>query len=244
MSFTTAPLDNLSELKKTVPQGFDRAARRYDLLTGMNPGYNKHLRWSAERLGTNKRGARLLDLCCGTGLSTRALAKTYPHAQIDALDASAGMLEHARGKRYRAPVRFVHGDASDPASYGLEGPYDGILMAYGIRNLPDRDSALQKLHALLAPGGRIVFHEYSVAGSRRARAVWSLVSRAVIIPSGRLATGDASLYEYLRESVVEFDSVSRFEERLRQHGFVNLETLSMDGWQRGIVHSFVAERSA
>jgi len=54
--------------------GFDRIARRYDLLTRMNPGYVKHLRWSA-RLLCLPPGARILDLCCGTGLSTAALAR-------------------------------------------------------------------------------------------------------------------------------------------------------------------------
>ncbi len=242
MSFSTAPLDTLADRKRTVPLGFDRAARRYDLLTGMNPGYKKHLRWSAQRLEVASKSARLLDLCCGTGLSTKALAKTYPSAQIDALDASTGMLGYARQKRYAANVQFIHGDASDPAAAGLHGLYDGILMAYGIRNLPDRDGALMRLYNLLKPGARIVFHEYSVADSKRARAIWELVSRTIIIPSGRIATGDGSLYEYLRESVIEFDGIQNFESRLRAHGFKNVKTMPMNGWQRGIVHSFVAQR--
>jgi ubiquinone/menaquinone biosynthesis methyltransferase len=240
MTVSSVSVDHLSERKRGVPRRFNRAAKRYDLLTGMNPGYNKHLRWSAERLQVTEQNAQLLDLCCGTGLSTKALAKTYPGALIDAMDASPGMLNHARDKRYNARVRFFEGDASDPASHGIKGPYDGILMAYGIRNLPNRDAALDRLYALLKPGGRIVFHEYSVADSKRAQAIWEVVSRTIIIPSGRLATGDAGLYEYLRESVVQFDGVKAFEARLQNHGFVNVETLPMDGWQKGIVHSFVA----
>ena len=240
MTVSSAPFDQLSEHKKGVPRRFDRAARRYDLLTGMNPGYKKHLRWSAERLQAESKSAHLLDLCCGTGLSTMALAKTYPTALIDAMDASVGMLNHARNKRYNARVRFFEGDASNPADFGASGPYDGILMAYGIRNLPNRDDALDRLYDLLKPGGRIVFHEYSVADSKRAKAIWEVVSRSIIIPSGRLATGDGTLYEYLRESVVQFDGVNAFEARLRDHGFTSVETLPMDGWQRGIVHSFVA----
>jgi len=240
MTVSSASFDQLAERKQGVPLRFNRAARRYDLLTGMNPGYKKHLRWSAERLEVNSPNAHLLDLCCGTGLSTKALAKTYPNTRIDAMDASAGMLKHARSKRYDARVQFFEGDASDPESYGVTGPYDGILMAYGIRNLPNRDDALDRLYALLKPGGRIVFHEYSVADSKRAQAIWEIVSRTIIIPSGRLATGDAGLYEYLRESVVQFDGVKAFEARLRDHGFHGVETLPMDGWQRGIVHSFVA----
>src|SRR5690606_9300915 len=65
--------------KQQVPSEFDRVARTYDLLTGMNPGYLKHLRMSAERLALPAR-ARVLDLCCGTGQSTEALRTVYPGA--------------------------------------------------------------------------------------------------------------------------------------------------------------------
>src|SRR6478735_5748960 len=99
--------------KGQVPAKFDRVARTYDVLTGLNPGYKKHLRWSAERLGAKADG-RLLDLCCGTGLSTEALVRAYPRATVLGLDASAGMLARARRKGSLASVRFLEGDAMDP----------------------------------------------------------------------------------------------------------------------------------
>src|SRR5215470_8099867 len=116
-----------SARKRSVPVEFDGVARRYDLLSALNPGYKKHLRWSAERLAAPPEG-RLLDLCCGTGLSTEALRRAYPRAAIDALDASRGMLALARQKRPLGSVRFLEGDAMDPAAAGAAGPYDGILM--------------------------------------------------------------------------------------------------------------------
>ena len=227
--------------KARVPRDFDQVAGRYDLLTGLNPGYRKHLRWSARRLHAPARG-RILDLCCGTGLSTQAVLQEYPDARIDALDASRGMLDLARSKPALGSVRFVEGDAMDPAAAGLVGPYDAILMAYGIRNMPDPDLALQRLHALLKPGGRVVFHEYSVADSALAQRVWKLVTQMIIIPSGLVASGTAELYRYLRTSVLEFDGVRAFEQRLRRHGFEGVHTRDMDGWQYGIVHSFIAQR--
>jgi len=231
---------NQSE-KANVPREFDRVAGTYDFLTGLNPGYLKHLAWSASRL---KAGAnsRVLDLCCGTGLSTKALVDAHPRASVTALDASEGMLEIARKKKALSSVRFVHGDAMDPRSSGVEGPFDAILMAYGIRNVPDPDLCLDRLFDLLAPGGTICFHEYSVKGSAKSRAVWNAVAACVIIPSGYLSGGSSNIYRYLRQSVLEFDGTREFEERLRRHGFVDVHTEPMDGWQRGIVHSFLASR--
>jgi ubiquinone/menaquinone biosynthesis C-methylase UbiE len=245
----TAPMATTSirpDGKGEVIDDFDGIASRYDLLTRLNPGYLKHLRWSAERLRASP-GARLLDLCCGTGLSTAALLATYPDAStITGLDASAGMIGFASNKVVsktgRPAIDFVLGDATDPAQVGLTGPYDGILMAYGIRNVPDPDQTLDNILRLLAPGAPVVFHEYSVADSLLAKVMWDAVCLSVITPMGAAFTGNLRMWGYLRESVHRFDGVKTFERRLARHGFTDIETLPMDGWQRGIVHSFVARR--
>lgn len=224
-----------------MPGGFDRVASTYDLLTGMNPGYRRHLRMSARRMEVPE-GARLLDLCCGTGQSTEAVVEAHPTATVIGLDASAGMLERARRKRWPEGVSFVLGDAMDPAAAGAEGPFDGIFMAYGIRNVPDPDLCLARLRELLRPGGVLVVHEYSVADSPLARAVWNAVTLGVIIPGGLLTSGSTRLYRYLRRSVLEFDGVRAFEARLGRAGFTQVRTRPMDGWQRGVVHTFEGRR--
>ena len=229
--------------KADVPNEFDRVARTYDFLTGLNPGYRRHLRMSARRLVMPPQG-RALDLCCGTGASTVALLDEYPDADVTAADASAGMLDVARRRLPGGRVRLLRADAMDPRAYGIEGPFDGILMAYGIRNMPDPDACLAGLRELLRPGGRVCFHEYSVADSTWARFVWNAVSLGVIIPGGLLTSGTTRIYRYLRRSVLEFDGVRAFETRLRRAGFADVWTEPMDGWQRGVVHSFVARRPA
>ncbi len=216
-------------------------ARAYDLVTGLNPGYQRHLERSAYRLAAAP-DARILDLCCGTGRSTEALVKAYPEAEVVALDGSAEMLVRARRKPSLARVDFVVGDAMDPVAAGVSGRFDAILMAYGIRNMSDPDRCLRQVLELLEPGGRVCFHEYSVADSRRSRAIWNLVAGAVIIPIGGVAAGSTDVFRYLRRSVIAFDGVAAFEERVRAAGFVRVRTEPMDGWQRGIVHSFLAER--
>ncbi len=165
-----------------------------------------------------------------------------PEAEIIGVDASPGMLVRAEAKLFPPCVRFVHGDAMNLGAAGIDGPFDGILMAYGIRNVSDADACLADLVTLLRPGGRVCFHEYSVADSARSRMVWRIVASSVIIPGGLAASGTVELYRYLRRSVLSFDGVSVFEHRLRSVGFENVRTEPMDGWQRGIVHSFLAER--
>ena len=218
---------------------FDRIAARYDTLQRFNPGYRSDLVLSAQRLAA-PAGARILDVCCGTGLSTEALRACYPDAHITAVDISAGMLATARKKPALRDVRFIVGDAMELAACGAGELYDGVLMAYGIRNVPDPDVCLERLRARLRPGARVVFHEYSVTDSLVSRAIWNAVAGAVIVPLGTALTGSGELFRYLRRSVNEFDSLSQFEQRLRRAGFEDVRLESMPGWRRGIVHSVIA----
>lgn len=250
---TTARAKGLVRRKREVPADFDLVAPTYDTLVSRNPGYLDHLRLSAGRLRLpdGGRGLRLLDLCCGTGLSTAALLAEYPHAEIVGLDASSGMLDLARTKADMAGagVRFVLGDAMDPLpvlreALGLRDDepvaFDGVLMAYGIRNMPDPDSCLAQLLTLLKPGAPICFHEYSVKGSPRAQGTWTFVAWAIIIPSGLITSRHTRIYRYLWRSVLAFDTRKEFENRLRSAGFAEVRSEPVDGWQRGIVHSFLA----
>jgi ubiquinone/menaquinone biosynthesis C-methylase UbiE len=231
-----------SEKKHEVPSDFDEVAPTYDLLTGMNPGYHRHLRLSAARLALDAASPRILDLCCGTGASTEAVLAVYPRASVVALDASRGMLARARAKSVLRGVELVHGDATDPRAAGVVGPFDGILMAYGIRNVPDADRCLANLRALLAPGAPIAWHEYSVRDSRRARLIWDAVCWGIIVPGGLVTAPRSGIYRYLHASVREFDGVRAFEARLRLAGYDDVRTLPMDGWQRRVLHTFLARR--
>lgn len=224
-----------------VPDAFDAGAQAYDGLVGANPGYHAHLRLSARRmqLPDRGRGLRLLDIGCGTGLSTAALLGVAPDAEIVGVDGSTGMLAQARAKPWPSSVTFVHGRAETLPDAGVTGRFDGILAAYLVRNVDDKDLVLGSIRDLLKPGAVLAVHEYSVRDSRRATAVWNAVSTAIIIPAGRLRSGDAGLYRYLRRSVNEFDGAAAFRDRLRRNGFVDVQSMTVPGWQRDIVHTFL-----
>jgi ubiquinone/menaquinone biosynthesis C-methylase UbiE len=226
-----------------VPAAFDVGAAAYDRLVGANPGYHEHLRLSARRMRLPGRGEtlRLLDAGCGTGASTAALLAVVPDAEIIAVDASEGMLDAARAKRWPPSVRFVHSRIEDLADHGIEGPFDGIMAAYLLRNLTDPDAQLRVFRQLLRPGGTLAVHEYSVRDSRAATWMWHAVCWAIIIPAGRRHTGDTTLYRHLWRSVLAFDGAKRFRQRLAQAGFTAVHSETVPGWQRNIVHTFLAD---
>lgn len=222
-----------------VPGAFDAGAGAYDGLVGANPGYHDHLRISARRMliPDGGRGLRLLDAGCGTGASTAALAEVAPHAQIVAVDASAGMLAQAAAKSWPPSVRFVHSPIED----FTEGGFDGILAAYLVRNLADPDAQLRRFREMLRPGSTIALHEYSVRDSPAAQAIWNAVCWGIIIPAGWRKTGDSTLYRHLWRSVNSFDGAGEFQRRMVAAGFTGVHSQTMPGWQNGIVHTFLGE---
>ncbi|MGZ4582811.1 MAG: class I SAM-dependent methyltransferase [Mycobacterium sp.] len=222
---------------------FDAGAAAYDRLVGANPGYHAHLLLSARRMRIPNRGKglRLLDTGCGTGASTAALLAVAPEAEIIAVDASRGMLDAARAKDWPESVRFVHSPIEQLAEHGIAGPFDGILAAYLIRNVADRDDQLRKFRALLRPGGTLAVHEYSVRDSRAATRVWHAVCWGIIIPAGWWRTRDAALYRYLWRSVLAFDGAARFRQRLADAGFTSVHSETVPGWEANVVHTFLAD---
>lgn len=223
---------------------FDRAAGSYDRLVAANPGYHRHLRLSAERLRLPNHGAglRLLDAGCGTGSSTAALLRAAPAASITAVDASAGMLREAAAKHWPENVTFVHSPVEELASAGVDGPFDGVFCAYLLRNVADPDAVLVRLRRLLRPGGRLAVHDYTLSGSARHRAIWSAVCWGIVIPAGSAGRGGSALYRHLWRSVLDFDTAEGLRVRLARAGFEGVGVGMVGGWQRGIVHTFVAHR--
>ena len=228
-----------------LADAFDRAASRYDLLTGLNPGYHRHLDAAARRLADRLSSPPelLLDLGCGSGSSSVALLRRLRPKRLVGIDASAGMLAQARAKPWPDGVEFRQLPAEQLGELDLP-PADGAMAAYLLRNLDvaDRDAALAGILAALRPGGWLVIQEYSVAGHRVAGLIWTLVCWLVVIPLSWVVRGSPGLYRYLWRSVREFDSTATLRDRLHRAGFTEIEQFPVTGWQRGILHTMLARR--
>lgn len=242
---------------------FDRAASRYDLMVALNPGYHEALRAAAGKLAERLPGrpVDLVDLGCGSGASTRALLDVLgerPVRSLTGIDASSGMLREAGRKCWPDTVRFREGRAEDVADLVAQ-PADGVFAAYLFRNVACRDETLAAVHEVLAPGGTLVVHEYSVAGRRLPTAIFTAVCWLIVIPLALLTSGRTTLYRYLWRSVLAFDSVDTFVDRLHRAGFVDVTVDTVPGWrdgakagwrgaaaswQRGILHTVTARRPA
>ena len=230
----------------SLSEAFSRSARRYDLLTRLNPGYRRELRRAAKALAhglTNKESPVIWDLGCGTGLSTQALLDTVPDAHVIGVDASDGMLNFAREKSWPNGTEFILERVENLASNdAFDNAPDGVFAAYLLRNVPEaeRTAVLTSIRELMKPGTPLVLHDYSVSESRWAQAKWTIVCFAIIIPLATLAGAKTSLFTYLWKSVLDNEATATVLQRLVQAGFHHASVTTAKGWHREVLHTYTA----
>ena len=210
---------------------FDRIARRYDLLNRvLSLGMDQRWRRRAVRALAPRDGGQYLDVATGTGDILLAILAQAPGATVVGLDPSPGMLERAAAK-VGPGVKLVPGDAS--ALPFADASFDGVSIAFGIRNVPDRPGAVGEMALLLRPGGRLEVLELNEPRNPLAR----LHVHHVVPWIGSLVSG-AREYRYLQRSIAAFPPPGAFAALLEVAGLrVAVTPLTM-----GVATLFVGEK--
>lgn len=210
---------------------FDRVAGRYDALNSvMTAGL--HHRWrerAADRAELNP-GESALDVCCGTGDLTLALARrAAPGGSVIGCDFSEPMLDLAREKaagRGAAGLRFEWADALN-LPYDA-GRFDAVTVGFGVRNLADLDRGLAEMARVLRPGGRLVVLEITQPTRPPLSTFYSLWFDRIVPLLGAFS-GDPEAYSYLPESVRSFPSPQRLAEMMDLAGFERIRWTVLAG---------------
>ncbi len=217
----------LEDKQSLVNAVFHNVADRYDLMNDLMSG-GIHRIWKdnmVAELGPPKSGTRpyrVLDMAGGTGdIAERILNRSVGYAEVVVSDINADMLrvgaERAKAWRYPAQASFVEANAEQLPFE--DKSFDAYTIAFGIRNVPRIQQALNEAHRVLKRGGRILVLEFSQVDMPGMDALYRAFSDRVIPPMGRLVTGDSQPYQYLVESIRKFPTPPAFSAMLTQAGF-------------------------
>jgi len=228
------PTGGIRRLFADLSGNYDRFNRVASL------GLDESWRRATVRAAEIPEGGRVLDLACGTGDLSLAIARATPGVHVLGTDLTPEMVRIARTKAARANTRarldFLVADAL--ALPYRDQTFDAVTVGFGIRNIPKRDTCFREVRRVLKPVGRLVVLEFSrpVAPLRMGHGIYL---RHVIPLMGKVVTGDRAPFDYLNSSIREFPDQERLAEELRGAGF---SEVSWRNLTFGVVAVHVARR--
>jgi len=209
---------------------FDGIAPRYDLLNHLlSAGIDRRWRRRAVEQLRDLRPRAILDVATGTGDLALEASRLQPE-EIIGVDLSPRMLERARAKVARRGlarlITLQQGEA-EALPFG-DGRFDGVLVAFGVRNFERLDQGLREIHRVLRPGGKLVVLEFSHPHRFPFRQLYFFYFRRILPRLGRALSGHAEAYSYLPDTVMAFPEGEAFVRILSEAGFERptLQTLS------------------
>jgi demethylmenaquinone methyltransferase/2-methoxy-6-polyprenyl-1,4-benzoquinol methylase len=214
-------------MKKGVQKIYSEVAHRYDLINHvMTLGLDSLWRRHAARAAASYSPQRILDVCCGTGDMSVAIARKVSRgALVTGADFSLPMLRLAEGKSYPSHAAFVLADVGR-----LPFPrdtFDLLAISFATRNLnsgPDNLAGyFREFHRVLTPGGIFIHLETSQPVSRRLRSLFHTYVKALVRPLGSLLSGSSAGYKYLAHTIPRFYPAAELTALLFRAGFSQVD---------------------
>ncbi|MDX1402896.1 MAG: bifunctional demethylmenaquinone methyltransferase/2-methoxy-6-polyprenyl-1,4-benzoquinol methylase UbiE [Woeseiaceae bacterium] len=212
----------VSEKARRVRGVFDSVAVRYDLMNDlMSCGLHRLWKRFTIAQAAVRRGHSVLDLAGGTGdLARKFAAKVGSSGHVVLADINATMLEEGRRKVVDAGIAGNLSLAQVDAERlpFADSTFDCITIAFGLRNVTDKDAALRSMLRVLKPGGKLLVLEFS-RPVELLKPAYDLYSFRILPLMGSLVAGDADSYKYLAESIRMHPDQETFKEMMQKAGF-------------------------
>lgn len=229
--------------KEKIEQMFNDIAPSYDRLNHlMSLGIDNIWRKKALKEIVDGTQQQILDVACGTGDSTIAIAKAMePGGRVTGIDISAGMMEPLMRK---AAHEGVHDRIKLLQADALQMPFEAnsfhrVTCAFGIRNFEDRKKGLAEFLCVLKPGGRAVILELGIPDKPFIKALYDIYFRHILPLIGGIISGNRAAYRYLPESVYAFPRPETFCAMMERAGFHNVRYRN---FTFGLCRLFIGEK--
>ncbi|ABO25239.1 bifunctional demethylmenaquinone methyltransferase/2-methoxy-6-polyprenyl-1,4-benzoquinol methylase UbiE [Shewanella loihica] len=214
-----------------VADVFHSVAAKYDIMNDVM-SFGIHRLWkrfTIESAGA-RPGMKVLDLAGGTGDLTAKFSHIVGNTgQVTLADINDSMLKVGREKlRNRGVVGNVnYVQANAEALPFPDNHFDIITIAFGLRNVTDKDAAIRSMLRVLKPGGKLLILEFSKPQHDLMRKVYDLYSFKILPKMGDIITQDAGSYEYLAESIRMHPDQETLKGMMVDAGFEQVEYTNM-----------------
>lgn len=224
---------NKNEKAKRVAEVFHSVASKYDVMNDfMSFGIHRLWKKVAIEFVRARPGQRILDLAGGTGdLASQMSKRVGADGEVVLGDINASMLSVGRDrltdKGIVGNVRYVQADAQYlpfPDNY-----FDCITIAFGLRNVTDKDLALRSMFRVLKPGGKVLVLEFSKPTLPGLKPIYDAYSFKLMPKIGKLVADDEDSYRYLAESIRMHPDQDTLKQMMIDAGFEHCDYTNMSG---------------
>ena len=212
---------------------FHSVAARYDLMNDLMSGGIHRIwkRFTIELSGVRK-GDSVLDIAGGTGdLAAKFARIVGSEGRVVLADINDSMLQVGRDKLLDtgqiSNIEFVQADAQYLPF--PDNSFDCITIAFGLRNVTDKDKALRSMLRVLKPGGRLLVLEFSKPQNELLSRAYDSYSFRMLPFMGRLVANDSESYKYLAESIRMHPDQDTLLEMLEDAGFTGCNFHDLTG---------------
>ena len=219
--------------EKLVADVFHSVAGRYDLMNDlMSMGVHRVWKRFTLEMSAIRSGQKVLDIAGGTGdLALKFSQIVGSDGHVVLADINASMLKVGRDKLTDqgavGNVEYVQANAE--CLPFAENTFDLVTIAFGLRNVTDKDAALRSMLRVLRPGGRLLILEFSKPSSALLGKAYDAYSFTALPLMGKLITNDSESYRYLAESIRMHPDQETLEGMMKQAGFVNTSYHNLTG---------------
>lgn len=211
------------EKQRRVGAVFDSVADRYDVMNDlMSFGIHRWWKRFTVTLCGVREGHRVLDLASGTGdLAAQFARQVGDSGQVVLADINPAMLEAGRDRLIDAGeihrVRFVQANAERLPF--AANTFDRVCIAFGLRNVTNKNDALESMFEVLRPGGSVTILEFSKLTIEPLRPLYDGYSLTVLPWLGQVVANNADAYRYLAESIRMHPDQDTLQAMLESAGF-------------------------
>lgn len=177
---------------------------------------------------------RILDLACGTGISTIAIAKRFPQARVVGVELRDEYLALARQKVHFLGLSNVELVLSRAEDYRSSEPFDCIASSY-LAKYADLPRLVPNCRDLLNEGGLLVMHDFILPRGRPLVALWRLYFKALQLVGGALLPSWNEIYHGLPRLIEQTRWLPELEQALAENGFRDIRTEYLTAYGSAIV---------
>ena len=200
----------MDKSSQKISKMFNKTAKQYDVFNNVISCFtHKNVKQNAIRCLKIQKGAKILDLCCGSGDLSCIIKQLQPDSEVIGVDFSEKMLDIAKQKNPNVTYYLRNAE-----NLNFENDiFDFVVMGFGLRNIETPQNALNEIYRVLKQGGKFLQLDFGET------TILSKIYDKFVLLLMKILSKNPEAYQYLIQSKNEFPPPPQLIKNFEAAGF-------------------------